>query len=73
VLFHLIGITPAQSAMNIVALAGDPALKDISGSFFSKPQDLKKHQKLVYDEMDVASLRRLLRRYAGVRNTLLSV
>ncbi|GHO77216.1 oxidoreductase [Ktedonobacter sp. SOSP1-85] len=73
VMFRLFGITPAQSATNIVALASDPALKDISGSFFSKPQDLEKRQKLAYDETHVASLRRLLGRYAGVRNTLLSV
>jgi NAD(P)-dependent dehydrogenase (short-subunit alcohol dehydrogenase family) len=73
VMFHLFGITPAQSATNIVALASDPALKDISGYFFSKPQNLEKRQKLAYDEMHVASLRRLLDRYAGVRNTLLSV
>ncbi|GHO90318.1 hypothetical protein KSF_003660 [Reticulibacter mediterranei] len=73
VMFHFFGITPTQSATNIVALASDPALKDISGSFFSKPQDLEKRQKLTYDETHVASLRRLLSRYAGVRNTLLSV
>lgn len=73
VMYSLIGITPAQSATNIVALASDPALKGISGYWFSKPQNLEKRQKLAYDETQVASLRRLLGRYAGVRNTLLSV
>lgn len=68
------GITRAQSGFtNIVALASDPALKDISGYFFSKPQDLEKRQKLAYDKTHVESLRRLLERYEGVRNTLLSV
>jgi len=73
VMFNLFGITPAQSAANIVALASDPALKAISGYYFSKPQSLEKRHKLAYDETHVASLRRLLGRYAGVRNTLLSV
>ncbi|MDQ6421934.1 hypothetical protein RB620_21120 [Paenibacillus sp. LHD-117] len=39
VMHNLFGITPVQSATNIVALASDPALKDISGYYFSKPQD----------------------------------
>lgn len=73
VLYSLIGITPAQSAMNIVALASNPALKDISGYFFSKPQDLEKRQKLAYDKTHVESLHRLLERYESVRSKLLSV
>lgn len=72
VMYSIIGITPAQAAMNIVALASDSALKDISGYFFSKPQDLEKRQKLVYDETHVESLRRLLKRYEGIVKTLLS-
>lgn len=73
VMYSLIGITPAQSATNVVALASEPALKGVSGYWFSKPQDLEKRQKLAYDETHVASLRRLLSKYADIRNTLLSI
>ncbi|MEW2402363.1 SDR family NAD(P)-dependent oxidoreductase [Streptomyces sp. NPDC046862] len=71
-LFSVLGITVEQSATNVVALAGDPALKGISGYYFSKPQNLEKRQKLDFDEEHVASLRRVLATYAAVRSALLT-
>ncbi len=73
VIYKLIGITPAQSAANIVALASDSSLRGTSGYFFSKPQNLEQRQKLAYDEKHIASLRRLLVRYEDIRNSLVSV
>ena len=70
--FSVVGITPEQSAKNIVALASDPALKGVSGYYFSKPQHLEKRRKLAYDEAQVTSLRRVLARYAEIRSALLS-
>ena len=72
VLFPVIGITAEQSAMNVVALAGDPALKGVSGFYFSKPQNLEKRQKLAFGDEHVASLRRVLAHHAAVRSALLT-
>ncbi|MER6694029.1 SDR family NAD(P)-dependent oxidoreductase [Streptomyces minutiscleroticus] len=66
------GISPEQSAKNIVALASDPALEGVSGYCFPKPQNLQKRRKLAYSEEHLASLRRVLAKYATTRSKLLS-
>ncbi|MBP2328905.1 hypothetical protein JOF56_009290 [Kibdelosporangium banguiense] len=71
-IFAVFGITVEQSATNVVALASDPALKGVSGYYFSKPQNVQKRQKLAFDEERVASLRRVLAKYATVRSALLT-
>ncbi len=73
VMYRFIGIIPTQAAKNIVSLASDPMLKGISGYFFTKPQNLNERQKLTYDDAHMISLRRLLNRYASVKNALLDV
>jgi hypothetical protein len=68
----LAGITPERAATNFVALATDPALKGVSGYYFSKPANLEKRKKLAFGPDELEALRRVLDKYSELRGGLLT-
>jgi hypothetical protein len=66
------GISPQRAAANFVALACDPALKGVSGHFFSQPGRLEKRKKLAFSADELDSLRRVLGRCSELREARLA-
>lgn len=72
VMFGLFGISVERAAKSFIALASDPALKGISGHFFSAVERTDKHYKIAYRPDQLEVLRRVVAKYSANKSALVS-